>query len=65
MRLSKQEQKRCPHLNTGKVRICEAYSKGLKVPSKKEIFEYCEGRFHLCRTYQERTQFEEKNEGGR
>ncbi len=65
MRFSEQEQKGCPHLNTGKVRICEAYSKGLKVPSKKEVFEYCEGQLHLCPTYQKACKYTGKMEEGR
>lgn len=32
--------KKCPYLGIEKVEICEAQSKGLKVPSQKEIFEY-------------------------
>jgi len=52
MQFSEQEQKRCPYLSKEKVKICEAQSEGLKVPSKKEVYEYCEGQFHLCLTYQ-------------
>lgn len=50
MRLNEQE-KRCPYLNTEKVKTCGAISEGLKVPNRKELFEYCEGRFHLCQIY--------------
>lgn len=32
--------KKCPYLGIEKVEICEAQTKGLKVPSQKEIFEY-------------------------
>jgi hypothetical protein len=51
-------QRRCPYLGAGKVKICEAFSQGLRVPNKREIFEYCEGQFRLCTLYRGTVQSE-------
>ena len=41
----------CPYLFASGTTTCRAYSNGLKVPTRREEYEYCMARFGLCPLY--------------
>lgn len=50
--------------STKQEKICQAFSKGLRVPNKREIFDHCWEQFHLSKRYQRRMRHPSKNGKG-